>query len=294
DLFIDCTGFRSLLLGQALKVGFVDWTHWLPCDRALAVPTRRDGPPPPYTRSQALTAGWQWRIPLQHRDGNGHVFSSAFMSEDEALTQLHANLVGEPLADARTIRFTTGRRERFWEKNCIAVGLAAGFLEPLESTSIMLIQNAITRLQYLFPDKGFEQVDIDTYNDEMIREYEDVRDFIILHYHLGRRDDSAFWRYCRDMPVPDRLAHRLQLFQSRGRIPAERGEQFRTPSWLAVMWGQGLRPRAADPLSLSIDSQAVQRWLFNTRQVIANCCDHMPRHEDVLQTICDGQRLAAT
>ncbi len=282
DLFIDCTGFRALLLGEALGVGFVDWSHWLPCDRAWAVPTARDGAPPPFTRSQALTAGWQWRIPLQHRDGNGHVFSSAFTSDSAALRQLTDNLDGKALAEPRLLRFTTGRRERFWEKNCVAVGLSAGFLEPLESTSIMLIQNAITRLQYLFPDKGFDPIDIKTYNGQMVGEYEDIRDFLILHYHVTQRDDSPFWRYCAGMEVPERLSDRIRLFESRGRIPPDGGEQFRTPSWLAVMWGQGLRPRAPDPLTLSLKREDMERWLAETRQTIRNCCDYMPSHEDFL------------
>jgi len=286
DLFIDCTGFRARLLGEALEVGFVDWTHWLPCDRALAIPTRREGPPAPYTRSTALGAGWQWRIPLQHRDGNGHVFSSAFTDEAQALQDLHANLEGQALDEARLIRFTTGRRARFWEKNCVAVGLSAGFLEPLESTSIMLIQNAIARLQYLFPDKGFDPADMAAYNAAMTREYEDVRDFLILHYKAGTRNDTAFWRYCTDMDIPATLAERMALFESRGRIPEERGEQFRTPSWLAVMWGQGLRPRAPDPLALSIDKGAMVNWLGDLREVIGRCRDTMPSHEDFIARHC--------
>ena len=291
DLFFDCTGFRSLLLGQALGVGFVDWSHWLPCDRAWAVPTTRNGPPAPYTRSTARDAGWQWRIPLQHRDGNGHVFSSAFMDEDTARQRLYDKLEGEPQADARLIRFTTGRREVFWKKNCIAVGLAAGFLEPLESTAIALIQNAIARLQYLFPDKGFEPADIDTYNAEMTREYEDVRDFLILHYKAGVRDDSEFWRYCANMSIPDALARRIELFESRGRIPAERGEQFRMPSWLSVMWGQGLRPRAADPMTLSLPEGNVTQWLADLRQVIGACCQFMPSHAQFISQHCASDRF---
>lgn len=288
DLFIDCTGFRARLLGEAMGVGFVDWTHWLPCDRAFAIPTRREGPPAPYTRATALGAGWQWRIPLQHRDGNGHVFSSAFMDETRALHELHANLEGEALSEARLIRFTTGRRARFWEKNCVAIGLSAGFLEPLESTSIMLIQNAIARLQYLFPDKGFAPADIAAYNAAMAREYEDVRDFLILHYKAGARDDTEFWRYCSHMDIPAALAERIALFESRGRIPEERGEQFRTPSWLAVMWGQGLRPRAPDPLTLSIDKAAMADWLTDLREVIARCRDSMPSHADFIAGHCQA------
>jgi tryptophan 7-halogenase len=286
DLFIDCTGFRSLLLGEALQIGFEDWSGWLPCDRAYAAPTGRAGAPDPYTRSTAMSAGWQWRIPLQHRDGNGLVFASSFLSEEDALGTFFGKLPGDPIADPRLIRFTTGRRKAFWHKNCVAIGLASGFLEPLESTSIMLIQNGIARLQYLFPDTGFDQADIDAYNRAMTREYEEIRDFLILHYHAGQRDDSEFWRYCTSMSVPDSLQHRLELFRSRGRIPEERGEQFRLHSWLAVMWGQGVRPRSPDPLTLSLDGDSLSRWLGDTRDVIAKCCDIMPTHEDFILSNC--------
>jgi len=286
DLFIDCTGFRSLLLGEALKVGFRDWSHWLPCDRAIAVPCARSGPPAPLTKSTAHGEGWQWRIPLQHRDGNGMVFSSAFIDEDKARDLLLKNLPGEALADPRTLRFTTGRREKFWHRNCIAIGLSAGFLEPLESTSILLIQTGILHLQYLFPDTGFSQADIDAYNHDLAREYEEVRDFLILHYHVGERDDSEFWKYCRHMSIPEGLAYRLRLFGSRGRIPIERGEQFRTASWMAVMYGQGLRPEAPDPLSLSIAPAHLKRWLNDTKSVIATCCNAMPTHERFISDNC--------
>ena len=288
DLFIDCTGFRALLLAETLNIGFVDWSHWLPADRAFAVPTQRQGEVAPFTRSTAHTDGWQWRIPLQHRDGNGLVFSSAFADEGQMLDRLCANLPGQRLADPRLLRFATGRREKFWHENCVAVGLSAGFLEPLESTSIMLIQNSIVRLQYLFPDMAFEPADIDTYNRDMVREYEDIRDFLILHYHVGERDDSEFWRHCRHMSIPESLADRLALFKSRGRIPVERNEQFRVPSWFAVMYGQGLRPRAPDPLALSIKTADMNRWLSDTREVIANCCAYMPSHRDFLKNICGG------
>jgi len=291
DLFIDCTGFRALLLGEALGIGYVDWSHWLPANRAIAMPTERQGGAAPFTRSTAHESGWQWRIPLQHRDGNGMVFSNAFVSEDAALTQLMENLPGRALAAPRHIQFTTGRRERFWHKNCVAIGLSAGFLEPLESTSIMLIQNGIVRLQYLFPDKDFDRADIDTYNRDMVREYEEIRDFLILHYHVGERDDSEFWRYCRNMPVPDALAHRLDLFRSRGRIPVDRAEQFRVPSWFAVMYGQGLRPKAPDPLSLSIDASRLERWLGDTRATIETCCGVMPSHDQFIAENCKAEVL---
>jgi tryptophan halogenase len=286
DLFLDCTGFRSLLLGEAMGVGFTDWSQWLPCDRALAVPTRREGAAAPYTRSTCKEAGWQWRIPLQHRDGNGLVFSSAFQTEEKAVEVLREGLEGPALAEPRRIKFTTGRRDVFWQKNCVAIGLSAGFLEPLESTSIMLIQSAITRLQYLFPDGAFEAADIRDYNVQMAQEYDAIRDFLILHYKQTSRTDSELWRYCSAMPVPDSLQQRIDLFEARGRIPLGAGDQFRIPAWFAVMWGQGLRPRAPDPLSLAIDGDHLTRWLSETRDVIAKCCDHMPPHDDYIRQHC--------
>ncbi len=286
DLFIDCSGFRALLIEGALGVGYVDWSHWLPCDRAFAVPSERTEPLLPHTRSTAHGAGWQWRIPLQHRTGNGHVFASAFMDEETARKLLLGHLDGAPLADPRLIRFRTGRREASWVKNCIAIGLSAGFLEPLESTSIFLIQNAIARLHVLFPDSAFDPADIEHFNRESIKEYEDVRDFIILHYKLGSRDDTEFWRYCTSMPVPERLERRMELFRSRGRIFEEKGEQFGLSSWFAVLWGQGLRPRDCDPLTRSADPSQLAAWLADTRAVIADCCNHMPAHEEFIRQNC--------
>lgn len=286
DLFIDCSGFQGLLIADALKVQFVDWSHWLPCDRAWAVPTTSLGAPQPYTRSTAKAAGWQWRIPLQHRTGNGHVFSSHFMEDEKAAGLLLDGLDGPPTADPRMIKFKAGRRNAFWVKNCVAIGLAGGFLEPLESTSIFLIQNAIARLHVLFPDKGFEAADIAFFNSETVKEYEDVRDFIILHYKLGKRDDSDFWLYCRNMDVPERLTRRMALFESRGRIFDEKGEQFGLASWFAVFWGQGLRPRGCDPLALSISDDKLDAWLKDTRSLIADCTDQMPGHGAFIARHC--------
>ncbi len=286
DLFIDCTGFRGLLIEQTYKTGFVDWSHWLPCDRAFAVPCERQDPLTPFTRSTARKAGWQWRIPLQHRTGNGHVFAGAFMSEDQARDTLLANLDGKALAEPRLLKFQAGHRKAFWVKNCVAIGLSGGFLEPLESTSIFLIQNAIARLHVLFPDQGFDPADIDFFNRESVREYEDVRDFIILHYKLSQRDDSAFWEYCRNMPVPDRLTQRMNLFESRGRIFEEKGEQFGLSSWLQVMWGQGLRPRFPDPVTMAVPEDKVRSWLGDIKETIATCCDHMPTHEAFIAGHC--------
>jgi tryptophan 7-halogenase len=293
DLFIDCSGFRGLLIDGALKTDFVDWSHWLPCDRAFAVPTESTEPLLPYTRSTAHSAGWQWRIPLQHRIGNGHVFASTFMDADDAQSVLLNNLDGAALADARMLKFKAGRRRDFWVKNCVAIGLSGGFLEPLESTSIFLIQNAIARLHVLFPDQGFEPADIDFFNRESVKEYEDVRDFIILHYKLGQRADSEFWRYCTNMSVPDRLEQRMALFRSRGRIFEEKGEQFGLSSWLAVMWGQGLRPRASEPLTLTVDDAQIAAWLADIRAVINECCNHMPGHAEFIRMHCPAVASAS-
>jgi len=283
DLFVDCSGFRGLLIKETLGVGFVDWSHWLPCDRAIVAPCENSGRLEPYTRATAREAGWQWRIPLQHRIGNGHVYSSAFISDDRAREALERNLDGPAKAEPRMLTFQAGRRESLWVKNCVAIGLAGGFLEPLESTSIYLIQGAIGRLQALFPDRGFEQADIDCFNKESIFEFEYIRDFIILHYKLTQRDDSPFWDYCRNMDVPDRIAEKIGLFESRGRIFGDNQEQFGLSSWLAVMVGQGVRPRGADPLLLTMDGQDLGRWLNDVRQTVALCCDHMPGHEAFLK-----------
>ena len=286
DLFIDCSGFRALLIEGALGVGYEDWSHWLPCDRAFAVPSERTDPLLPHTRSTAKSAGWQWRIPLQHRTGNGVVFASAFMDDDAARASLLDGLDGRALAEPRLIRFRAGRRQAFWVKNCVAIGLSAGFLEPLESTSIFLIQNAIARLQILFPDSDFDRADIEQFNRDSIKEYEDVRDFIILHYKAGNRSDTEFWRYCSSMAIPDRLDWRMKLFGSRGRIIEEKGEQFGLSSWLAVMWGQGLRPRSCEPLTSGLDPLKLVAWLDDTRRVISDCCDHMPSHADFVRQHC--------
>ena len=283
DFFIDCSGFRGLLIEKTLKTGFVDWSHWLPCDRAVVLPCRSDGGLAPFTRATAHEAGWTWRIPLQHRTGNGHVYSSAFTSDERALEVLHANLDAEPMGEPRQIRFQTGRRTAFWVKNCVAIGLAGGFLEPLESTSIYLIQGAIGRLQVLFPDQDFEQADIDCFNKESIKEFEDIRDFIIFHYKMTQRDDSPFWNYCRTMDAPERITERIRLFESRGRIFEDNREQFGLSSWLAVMFGQGVRPRGSEPLLMNFSEPALATWLEEVRETIAQCCDHMPSQADFLK-----------
>jgi len=285
DLFIDCSGFRGLLIEGALGTGYEDWRHWLPCDSAIAMPTERTEDPRPYTRSIAGTAGWQWRIPLQHRMGNGHVFCSEFLSDDKAEAALRRDAAGAPLAEPKVLRFTTGRRRRVWQRNVLAIGLAAGFLEPLESTSIHLIQSAITRLLALFPDRSFAQADVEYYNATTAREYERIRDFLVLHYHATERDDSPFWRHCRTMPIPDTLAARLGLYRSHGRFfPAEL-DLFLEPSWIAVMEGQGVRPALPDPIA-ELRAEEMAQVLPRIRAAIGRAVDAMPRHARFIAEHC--------
>ncbi|HEY6126060.1 MAG TPA: tryptophan halogenase family protein, partial [Steroidobacteraceae bacterium] len=286
ELFLDCSGFRGLLIEQALGTGYEEWTHWLPCDRAVAVPCESVSPLLPYTRSTAHRAGWQWRIPLQHRTGNGHVFSSAHMSEDEATAVLLANLDGRPTAEPRTIKFVTGRRRLAWNRNCIAVGLASGFIEPLESTSIHLIQTMIARLMVFFPDLRFSTPDIAEFNREAQFEYERVRDFIILHYHATQRDDSEFWRYCRNMEIPDTLRQKIDLYRSHGRIFREGHELFADVAWLQVMHGQGIRANSYHPLADLPGEAQVEEYLASVKGIVARCVDVMPDHSAYIAKHC--------
>ncbi|MCA1713664.1 MAG: tryptophan 7-halogenase [Gammaproteobacteria bacterium] len=286
ELFIDCSGFRGLLIEQALQTGYVDWTHWLPCDRAIAVPCASSGSLTPYTRSTARAAGWQWRIPLQHRVGNGYVFSSRFLGEDEATATLLANLGGQPLAEPRVLRFVTGKRRKFWNRNVIAIGLASGFMEPLESTSIHLIQSSIARLTAFFPHAGFEQADIDEFNAHSDFEFDRIRDFLVLHYHATERDDTPFWDYCRTMDIPESLKRRMDLFRSNGRVFREANEMFAEPSWVQVMHGQRIRPQSYHPLVDLYSEDKIADYLATVRRVIDNCVQAMPTHEAFIARHC--------
>ena len=288
DLFIDCSGFRGLLIGEALQTPYLDWRAFLPCDRAVAVPTAHVDLATPYTRSTADSAGWRWRIPLQHRAGNGHVYCSEFMSEDDAVARLMEGLEGGPLADPKPLRFTTGRREAFWVRNCVAIGLSAGFLEPLESTSIHLIQTGIAKLLALFPGEDIDPVEIAEYNRLTVLEYEQVRDFIILHYKATRRDDSAFWRHCRDMAVPDSLRAKMDLFQVRGRVFRREDDLFTLNSWLSVMLGQGLSPRGYDPLLANLPAAEAVDFVRHVREVVNKAALAMPTHRTFVETACAG------
>ena len=286
DFFIDCSGMRGLLIEQTLRAGFDDWSHWLPVDRALAVPCESAGPLLPMTRSTAHAAGWQWRIPLQHRTGNGHIYCSSFMEQDEATDILLKHLDGKALAEPRPLKFMTGRRKTFWSKNCVAVGLSSGFLEPLESTSIHLINTAISRIISYFPHAGFDAVDIAEYNAQTHWEYERIRDFLVLHYKATERDDSEFWNYCRTMPVPETLRHKMDLFLSNGRIQHDGRALFAEPSWLQVMVGQRMRPKAHHPFAALRPEADVAAYLGHIEEVIGKCVKVMPAHADYIARHC--------
>ncbi|MBV8124981.1 MAG: tryptophan 7-halogenase [Paucibacter sp.] len=286
ELFLDCSGFRGLLIEQTLKTGYEDWSHWLPCDRAVAVPCASAPALTPYTRATAHSAGWQWRIPLQHRIGNGHVYCSEYMSDDEAASILLANLDGEALAEPRPLRFVTGRRKKSWNKNVVALGLSSGFMEPLESTSIHMVQSQIMRLLAQFPDKRFAQADIDEFNRQADQEVERIRDFLILHYKLTQRMDAPFWRRCREMDIPDTLRAKMDLYQSSGRIYREASELFSHVSWLQVMHGQGLRPQAYHPMVDHLPDAVLRDFVGNVRNVIGSCVNAMPLHADFVRQHC--------
>ena len=285
DLFVDCSGFRGLLIEQALHSGYDDWSRWLPCDRALAVPSESTAGLTPYTRSTARKAGWQWRIPLQHRTGNGHVYCSAMVSDDEAAETLLGNLDGAPLAPPRPLRFVTGKRRQAWTKNCVAIGLSAGFLEPLESTSIHFIQSAVARLLALFPTRAFDPADAAEFNAQTDFEYEAVRDFILLHYHLNARE-GEFWRHCREMALPDRLAHKIAMFESSARLTRYNLELFDDPSWLQVMWGQGLRPRGYHPLADTLADAELREFIALSGDHAGRVVSDMPDHAAYVAETC--------
>lgn len=285
EFFVDCSGFRGLLIEGALKAGYDDWSAWLPCDRAVAIPSENVGPPPPYTKATARDAGWQWRIPLQHRTGNGHVYCSAFMDDDEAHTILSQSLAGAPMADPNQLRFTTGIRRKVFDRNVVSLGLAAGFMEPLESTSIHLVQTGLARLMSLFPDKRFNQIDIDTYNERTRIEYERIRDFLVLHYTATKRDDTPFWRHCRTIEQPGALKEKIERYRQTGRIFRENNELFTVSSWLAVMHGQGIVPEGYDPMTDRFDDDQMLSRLDRMADVIGRAADAMPTHTDYIEKL---------
>lgn len=283
DLFIDCSGFRGLLIEGALQSGYEDWSGVLPCDRAVAVPCASNGPPAPYTRATAREAGWQWRIPLQHRVGNGYVYCSEHIADDEAAARLLERLDGEATAQPRFLRFQTGRRKRQWNRNVVAVGLSAGFLEPLESTSIYLIQAAITQLVELFPSGGIDRRDADEFDRVLNLEYERVRDFLVLHYHATGRDDTAFWNRVRTMTIPDSLAEKMALFSERGHVIQYKDGLFLEPSWLAVYLGQRIVPQGYDPRADRIEDGKVSTFLPGLASEIRAAVERLPSHTSYLE-----------
>jgi tryptophan halogenase len=287
DLFIDCSGFRGLLIEETLKAGYDDWSQWLPCNRAAAVPTEKaEGPIEVYTRSTAREAGWQWHIPLQHRTGNGYVFSSEFISEDEACEKLLSRLEGKPLKDPKVLRFVTGRRRKSWSHNVLAFGLSSGFLEPLESTSIHLVQVGISKLLAMFPKNGIEPAVVDQYNREMAAEYINVKDFLIAHYHVTERDETPFWRYCRNMSIPDELKARLELFESVGQSAVRNTDLFKEVSWFSLMTGQGRPPRDYHPVADLISEDELRQRLEQVRSRVQTRVDGLMSHDAFIEKNC--------
>ena len=286
DLFIDCSGFRGLLTQQTLNTGYEDWSHWLPCDRAVAMPSERHEQTKPYTRSIAHSAGWQWRIPLQHRNGNGLVYSSNHYSDEQALDTLTNNIDTKPLADPNFIKFRTGRRRKQWNKNVIAVGLASGFLEPLESTSIHLIQSAVVRLIHMFPHAGINQKQVDEYNRQSQIEFEQIRDFIILHYHVNERTDSQFWKDVREMEVPESLSHKIALFNETGNLFREQNDLFLESSWLQVLMGQGIEARDYHPLANGMSDTKLLELMANIKRIKNEPVGKIATHDDFLKQVC--------
>ena len=273
------------MIEQALQTGYEEWSHWLPCDRAVAVPSESTGSIRPYTRSIAHTAGWQWNIPLQHRTGNGHVYCSSYVSDDEACDTLLSHLEGAPLAEPRQIPFKTGRRKLQWNKNVVALGLASGFLEPLESTSIHLIQTGIRRLMDNFPHQGIRQIDIDAFNNQSKLEFEQIRDFIILHYKINQRTDSQFWVDCRNMSIPETLEQKIELFKRSGRVLRYSDELFAEVAWYQVMLGQGLIPEDYHPIADSLSEQQMLRMFAELRAMVGETVSRLPTHDQFLASV---------
>ena len=289
ELFVDCSGFRGLLIEGALKTGYEDWSEYLPADRAVAVPCASVQPLTPYTQASADAAGWRWRIPLQHRTGNGYVFCSRFISEDEATAVLLSKLDGEALADPRPLRFLTGKRRRIWNRNVVSLGLASGFMEPLESTSIHLVQSCLDKLIQYFPDKGFADAPRDRFNEEADAEYMAIRDFLVLHYTATTRDDTPFWRHCKDtLPRTETLKARIDLWRTGGRLPVDERDLFKPNSWLQVLVGQGIEAEGCSPLAGRIEDAKLSAWLGDVRRLVAQTRDRLPGHADFIARTCSS------
>lgn len=290
DIFIDCTGFRGMLIEQTLNTGFDDWSHLLICDSAIAVQTELQGAQPPFTRSMAHPSGWQWKIPLQTRVGNGIVYSSKYISDDDAKATLLGNIQGKPLNEPRVIKYRAGVRRKHWNKNCVALGLSSGFIEPLESTSIHLIQQGIIRLLQLFPSKQMEESNRDKFNEKMRFELENIRDFIVLHYYVTEREDSSFWRYCKSMPIPQSLRDRINLFIESGFAEKLDGELFGESSWIQVMLGQGLEAKGYNPVVNMMSKEELGRFLEQIRQASSNYVRNLPNHMEFINSYCQVKK----
>ena len=293
DLFLDCTGFRALLIEGALHAGYDDWTHYLPCDAAIAIQTESVRPPVPYTRAMAHDAGWQWRIPLQHRTGNGLVYCSRYLSKEDALERLLGNIEGRTLVQPNFIRFITGARRKQWHRNCVAIGLSGGFMEPLESTSIHLIQRAILRLIRMMPMGRISERDVAEFNEQQFQDMEQIRDFLILHYKATDRRDSAFWRQCAAMDVPDTLAQKIELFRETGRVFRKNEELFAENSWVQVMMGQGITPQAYHPVAEKLGDEELDRLLARIRGEVARTVAGLPEHAAYVAQYCGAPRAEA-
>lgn len=289
DFFIDCSGFNALLIGETLKTSFDDWSHWLPCDRAITVQTQNTQAPWPYTQATAQKAGWQWRIPLQHRVGNGHVYSSKYMSDDEAKNMLLNSVVGPILTEPKLIKFQTGYRKESWHKNCLAIGLSSGFIEPLESTSLHLVQSAIEQLFKFFPTKNFAQAEINEYNRQTNYKIECIRNLLITHYCVTKRDDSDFWNYCRTMSVPPEVTQKIEQFSKNGRIFRFNDNMYDSISWFQIMNGQGIKPQSYDPLVDLMPEDTIDKELKNVLSVIRQSADYMPTHQEFIAQHCKAR-----
>ncbi|MEJ0087003.1 MAG: tryptophan halogenase family protein [Pseudomonadota bacterium] len=294
DLFIDCTGFRGLLIGNALHVGYEDWSHYLFCDSAVALQTESVGPALPYTRSIARDAGWQWRIPLQHRVGNGMVFCSRYLGDEQAKQALLANIEGKVLTEPRVIKFRPGQRRQTWKRNCVAIGLSSGFIEPLESTSIHLIQRCTLRLLQMFPRDGIRQSDIDEFNQQTNDEIEHIRDFIVLHYHVTNRQDTPFWRACRAMDIPGSLRHRIELFRETGRVFRVPNELFAENSWIQVMLGQGIEPQQHHPVADLMGDEELSGFLNGIKSQVDRTVAQLPSHQAYVEQYCKASPMGAS
>ncbi|PCJ50188.1 MAG: tryptophan halogenase [Gammaproteobacteria bacterium] len=288
DLFIDCTGFKGLLIDGVMESPFEDWSQWLPCNSAIAHASESLPDKKPYTISTAQKSGWQWQIPLQNRIGNGHVYSSDFLNQDDALTTLFSNLPSKPMGEPNFLKWTNGKRKKLWVKNCVAIGLSGGFIEPLESTGLQLIQASIERLLSLFPNKSFQQKDIDIFNENADIELKQIRDFIVLHYKLTTREDSPFWKYCKEMSIPDTLQSKIELYKTNGRVFRENNELFAELSWLSVLSGQGIIPQSYHPLVDNTSTENLHIQLSKMKEVVRLCSKKMPTHAEFITKHCSA------